>query len=80
MSDSVVNIILSIVQEIVDNPDAVEVNRIDSEKTTIIEILAPKEDVGKVIGKNGAMAKALRTICSSISGKHDHRYLVQIVE
>lgn len=80
MGDSVREIIQLIVEEIVDSPEKVEVKQIQGDKTTVIEVVAPKEDVGKIIGKQGAMAKALRTICSSISGKHDHRYLIQIAE
>jgi len=73
-------LIQSIVEEIVDNPDDVNITETEEDRTTTIEVSTAKEDVGKVIGKKGAMAKALRTICSSISGKRDHRYMVLIKE
>jgi len=73
-------LIQAIVEEIVDSPDDVNVTETTDDRTTTLEISANKEDVGKVIGKRGAMAKALRTICSSISGKRDHRYMVLIKE
>ena len=79
-NSEVADLIQSIVEEIVDHPGDVNVTETKEDRTTTLEISANKEDVGKVIGKRGAMAKALRTICSSISGKRDHRYMVLIRE
>ena len=62
-----------IVRSLVDNPDAVEVNVVEGEKSTILELRASPDDIGKVIGKQGRIAKALRTILSATatkSGKH----------
>ena len=62
-----------IVRSLVDNPDAVELNVIEGEKTTILELRVSQEDIGKVIGKQGRIAKALRTLLSAAatkSGKH----------
>ena len=62
-----------IVRSLVDNPDAVELNVIEGEKTTILELRVAPEDIGKVIGKQGRIAKALRTLLSATatkSGKH----------
>jgi predicted RNA-binding protein YlqC (UPF0109 family) len=80
MEDPILTVMNTIVKEIVDHPDKVVVRKLDGKNTAVVEIITAKDDVGKVIGKSGAMAKALRTICSSISGKHDRRYMIQIVE
>ena len=62
-----------IVKSLVDEPDAVEVNVVEGEKSTILELRVSPDDIGKVIGKQGRIAKALRTILSATatkSGKH----------
>jgi len=53
-----------LVKNLVDQPDAVSVKCLDSQKMTIIEVSVAKEDIGKVIGKNGHTIQALRTITS----------------
>jgi len=62
-----------IVRSLVDVPEAVELNVIEGEKSTILELKVSPQDIGKVIGKQGRIAKALRTILSATatkSGKH----------
>ncbi len=62
-----------IVRSLVDNPEQVELNVIEGEKSTILELRVSPDDIGKVIGKKGRIAKALRTILSATStktGKH----------
>ena len=62
-----------IVKSLVDQPENVEVNVVEGEKSTILELRVSPEDMGKVIGKQGRIAKALRTILSATatkSGKH----------
>ena len=62
-----------IVKSLVDEPESVEVNVIEGEKSTILELRVSPSDIGKVIGKQGRIAKALRTILSAKatkSGKH----------
>ena len=62
-----------IVKSLVDEPERVEVNVIEGEKSTILELRVSPSDIGKVIGKQGRIAKALRTILSATatkSGKH----------
>jgi len=62
-----------IVKSLVDEPEAVEVNVIEGEKSTILELRVSQGDIGKVIGRQGRIAKALRTILSATatkSGKH----------
>ena len=62
-----------IVKSLVDEPESVEVNVIEGEKSTILELRVSPSDIGKVIGKQGRIAKALRTSLSATatkSGKH----------
>ncbi len=62
-----------IVRSLVDHPEAVEVNVVEGEKSTILELRVSQDDLGKVIGKQGRIAKALRTILSATAtktGKH----------
>lgn len=74
------NVIGTVVRAIVDEPNAVSITVLESEKTTIVEVRSAKADIGKIVGKQGNMAHALRTICTSASGRDDHRYLVNILE
>ena len=69
-----------IVKALVDQPDQVLVNEVEGGHTTILELSVAKSDMGKVIGKRGRNALALRTILSAASGKTRKRYLLEIVE
>ena len=65
---------------LVDIPDKVEVNAIEGEQTTIIELRVDKSDIGKVIGKQGRTARALRTILNAASTKLKKRSVLEIIE
>jgi uncharacterized protein len=67
-------------QALVDNPDKVEVAEIIGEQTSVIELRVAKEDLGKVIGKQGRTAKAIRTILSATSAKVHKRAVLEIIE
>ena len=69
-----------IVKAIVDRPEGVKINEIIGTHTHVLELEVAKEDLGKVIGKRGAHASAIRTILSAASGKDDKRYLLEILE
>jgi len=69
-----------IAQALVDNPDHVEVSEILGEQTSVIELRVAKEDLGKVIGKQGRTAKAMRTILSAASTKVRKRAVLEIIE
>lgn len=76
-----VELVKYIVGELVDNKEAVEVvEREESSKVTIITVTVDKEDVGKVIGRNGKVANSLRTIVKSASIKSGKRFIVKIGE
>ncbi|GAB6091017.1 KH domain-containing protein [Spirochaeta dissipatitropha] len=69
-----------VAQALVDNPDAVEVAVIEGEKSTILELRVAQEDIGKVIGKHGRIAKSLRTILSAASVKTGKRVVLEILD
>jgi uncharacterized protein len=74
------DLILYIAQALVDNPDAVEVSEVNGEQTSVIELRVAKEDIGKVIGKQGKTAKAMRTLLSAASTKIKKRAVLEIIE
>ena len=67
-------------KSLVDNPDKVEVNEVASEQTTVIELKVSKEDLGKVIGKQGRTARAMRTVLNAAGTKMQKRSVLEIVE
>ncbi len=69
-----------IAQALVDHPDQVKVSEVEGEKTSVIELSVDKEDLGKVIGKQGRTAKALRTILTAASTKLGKRSVLEIIE
>ena len=69
-----------IARALVDNPDQVRVSEIEGEKTSVIELSVAKDDLGKVIGKQGRTARAMRTILSAASTKVKKRAVLEIIE
>ena len=69
-----------IVEALVDRPEAVRINEIVGAHVHVLELCVAKEDLGKVIGKGGAHANAIRTILSAASGKAKMRYILEIIE
>ncbi|MGE4552576.1 MAG: KH domain-containing protein [Desulfovibrionaceae bacterium] len=69
-----------IARALVDNPDAVEVTEIEGEQTSVIELKVAKEDLGKVIGKQGRTARAMRTLLGAVSTKARKRAVLEILE
>jgi predicted RNA-binding protein YlqC (UPF0109 family) len=65
---------------LVDNPDEVEVKEVQGEHTSVIELKVAKEDIGKIIGKQGRTAQSLRTILSAASTKERRRCTLEIIE
>ncbi len=65
---------------LVDNPEQVRVSEIAGEQTSVIELRVAKEDLGKVIGKQGRTARAMRTILSAASTKIRKRAVLEIIE
>jgi predicted RNA-binding protein YlqC (UPF0109 family) len=69
-----------IAKALVDNPDQVSVNEVDGSQTAVLELKVAKEDLGKIIGKQGRTARAMRTILSASSAKLQRRTVLEIVE
>jgi hypothetical protein len=69
-----------IAKALVDNPEAVEVSEVEREQTSVIELKVAKEDLGKVIGKQGRTARAMRTVLSAASTKIRKRAVLEIIE
>jgi len=69
-----------IVKALVDDPSAIKVTEVTGEKVTIFELRAAKEDIGKVIGKRGRTAGAIRTILSAVSAREGKRTILEIIE
>ena len=65
---------------LVDNTERVKVSEIEGEQTSVIELRVAKEDLGKVIGKQGRTARAMRTILSAASTKIRKRAVLEIIE
>jgi uncharacterized protein len=80
MSSELKNLIEFVSKALVDMPDQVEVNEIEGEQTTVIELKVDKSDLGKVIGKQGRTARALRTILNAASTKLRKRSVLEIIE
>lgn len=69
-----------IVKQIVDNPEEVKVEEIKTEKIILLEVSVAKEDMGKVIGKGGRIATALRTLLGAAAAKLKKRAMLEILE
>ena len=69
-----------LIKAIVDHPDDVKITEVDGEKTVIYELRVNQQDMGKVIGKRGQNARALRTLLSATSGKRHKRSVLEILE
>ena len=79
-TDNMKDLIEYIAKALVDLPDQVKVSEVEGEKTSVIELTVAKEDLGKVIGKQGRTARAIRTILSAASTKIRKRSVLEIIE
>ena len=73
-------LIAYIAKALVDKPEEVGVTEIEGEQTSVLELKVAKEDLGKVIGKQGRTARAMRTILSAASTKIKKRSVLEIIE
>ena len=69
-----------IAKSLVDHPEEVQVSEVEGEQTSVLELMVSKEDLGKVIGKQGRTARAMRTILSAASTKSKKRTVLEILE
>jgi predicted RNA-binding protein YlqC (UPF0109 family) len=70
----------TVCKSLVDNPEDVKVTQIDGEQTTILELRVHQSDLGKVIGKQGRTARAIRTILAAAGMKQKRRFNLEIIE
>jgi predicted RNA-binding protein YlqC (UPF0109 family) len=69
-----------VVKSLVNNPDAVQVERRIDEKGVLLELTVDPEDLGRVIGKRGATAQSIRTLLRALGTKNDARYNLKIID
>ena len=74
------DLIKHIVQALVDHPEQVAISELESKQITVLEIKVAKEDIGKIIGKQGRTAQAIRTILNAASAKAKKRTIMEIIE
>jgi predicted RNA-binding protein YlqC (UPF0109 family) len=75
----VIELVEYIAKSLVDNPENVSVNQVEGEQSIILELKVDPEDMGKVIGKQGRIAKAIRTIVKAAAAKDGKRVVVEII-
>ncbi|MBI2092820.1 MAG: KH domain-containing protein [Deltaproteobacteria bacterium] len=80
MSDSLKQLVELMAKALVDHPENVEVSEVEGEQTTVYELKVVKEDLGKIIGKEGRTARSLRTILSASAAKFKKRCVLEILE
>ena len=74
------DLITAIIQAIVDEPEEVSVNEIESTQSIVLEVMVAKSDMGKVIGKRGRNVQAIRTLLGAAAGKKRKRYRLELVD
>lgn len=78
--DDMRELVTEIARALVDLPEAVIVEAVEREESTVLRLRVAPTDVGKVIGKQGRTARSMRTILGAVSMKHHHRYTLDILE
>ncbi len=74
------DLVAHIARELVDKPEEVSVAEIEGNQTSVLELKVAQDDLGKVIGKRGRIAHAIRTIVSSVSAKEKKRTVLEIID
>ncbi|MFH1223972.1 MAG: KH domain-containing protein [Pseudomonadota bacterium] len=80
LGEDLKELVVVMARALVDAPDKVEVNEIVGEQTTVLELRVAKEDLGKVIGKQGKTARSMRTILGAAATKLRKRAILEIVD
>jgi predicted RNA-binding protein YlqC (UPF0109 family) len=73
-------LITTIARALVDSPDEVKVSQIEGKQSVVLELQVAKEDTGKIIGKHGKTANAIRTILNGAAGKKRKQIILEILE
>ena len=79
-SETVRDLLQKIVESLVDSPDQIDIKELHSDQAFIFELKVDRSDVGKVIGRGGKTAMAMRTILEAASGKYKRRVILEILE
>ncbi len=69
-----------IVKSLVDQPDAVKITEVEGERTSVIELSVAKEDMGRIIGKQGRTVTAIRTLLNAAATKNKKRTILELIE
>lgn len=70
----------TIIKTLVSNPDDISINQIDGEQSVIFEVKVADEDMGKVIGKQGVIAKSIRSIMKAVAAKENKRVTIEFLD
>ena len=73
-------LVLYLAKQLVNHPDAVEVKDMESDTTTVLELRVAREDIGRVIGKQGRTAKSIRTILNAVAARTNRKVVLEIIE
>ncbi len=73
-------LVLTLVRALVDRPEEVVVNEIEGSQATVLEVRVAKSDHGKLVGRRGRTANAVRELLTGYGGKRNRRYLLEIIE
>ena len=73
-------ILETIINTLVSNKEAVSINQIDGEQSIIFEVKVAEEDMGKIIGRQGSIAKSIRTIMKAVASKENKRVSIEFLE
>ena len=72
-------ILKTIILNLVDNKEAVQINEVEGEKSIVFEVKVAESDMGKIIGKQGRLAKSIRTVIKAVAGKEQKRVTVEFI-
>ncbi len=79
-NQTLIRMIEFVARYLVDSPEQVEVKEVPGGQTTVLELVVARDDIGKVIGKKGNTARALRTILSAVAAKYHKKAILEIIE
>jgi len=72
-------ILQTIITNLVDNKEAVEIKELEGEKSVVLEVKVAQEDMGKIIGKQGRLAKSIRTVVKAVASKEQKRVSIEFI-
>jgi len=79
-ANNITELVKTIVSQLVDNPEEIIIEEKSGNRTTVISITVPKEEVGKIIGREGKIITSIRTICENIAAKNEKRVNIHIID